>query len=59
MYPVWMKLTHLLLADLLWLNFILFGAFCFFRDEIPTQPLVAAKLTPAYEVPGLGLTRSR
>jgi len=39
--PVWMKLVHLLLADLLWINFMFFIGWSFTRDLV--QKLDAAK----------------
>lgn len=40
--PVWMQLTHLLIADLLWLALVLYAAAVFeVRAAIPAQPALA------------------
>jgi hypothetical protein len=33
--PVWLQLTHLTLADLLWLALVFFGAFSLELDRTP------------------------
>jgi heme A synthase len=45
--PVWMQLVHLLLADLVWISFVLLAATNFAADEIyQAKPDQLAKATP-------------